>query len=133
MTEQITDYSEFIINNNGRNSLQKNNNTQDKDGLYKAMWDVFCKGTPDMHATQKWENVLNGRYHNSRNTIENGKMKFLFQDGTNDNLNGFKQAMTEILTNGKAPGPYGGKRRSSKRRGGKKRVKKSRRNTSRVR
>jgi hypothetical protein len=138
MTELITNYSEFIINNNGRNYSKKNTNIQqNKEGLYKAMWTVFCEGKqPDTHATEKWENVLNGRHGSGQITVEDGKMIFWFQDGTNNTLHGFKLKMTEILTNGVAPADTSGgkrRRRSSKRRGGKKRGKKSRRNTSRVR
>lgn len=133
MTEQITDYSGFYINNNGRNYSKTNIHSNDKEGLYQAMWDEFCESKPDADATNKWENVLNGRYGSRQITVEKGKMKFWFQDETPNTLTGFKNAMTQILTNGQAPA-YGGKRRRrSSKRGGKKRGKKSRRNTSRVR
>ena len=126
----MTDYSGFNIINNGRKSFKKNIHLHDKEGLYQAMWDEFGITQRDEYATQKWENVLKGR-----TTLENGIMTFTFQDETPNTLTGFKNAMTQILKNGQAPGIYGGKRRrrSSKRRGGKKRGKKSRRNTSRVR
>jgi hypothetical protein len=130
----MTDYSGFYINNNGINYSKKNNHSQDEKGLYQAMWDVFCDGTPDTYAREKWENVLNGRLASGQITVENGKMKFIFQDGTLNNLTGFKHAMTEILTNGIKPGSKSKSASKSKsKRGGKKHGKKSRRNTSRVR
>jgi hypothetical protein len=127
----MTDYSGFNIINNGRKSFKENIYTHDKDGLYQAMWDVFCKDTPDRYATQKWENVLK-----VRTTHENGRMTFTFQDETPNTLTGFKHAMNEILTNGIKPGSKSKSKSESKsksKRGGKKRGKKSRRNTSRVR
>ena len=54
MTEHLTDYSGFYINNNGRNYLKTNNNTHNKEGLYQAMWTEFGITQLDEYARQKW-------------------------------------------------------------------------------
>ena len=111
MTEHLTDYEKFFIYRDGKKYLKKNNNTHNKEGLYQAMWTEFCEGNPDAHATQKWENVLNGRYGNGEITVENGTMTFKFDPDGFRKLNEFKRIVSGILTNGQAPGIYGGKRR----------------------